>query len=949
MSLVSHDLANPPAVYKNSTVLFSYHVKKVTLKPWVAKYLDSVPLKLKWELESPEGDLVPEPQLPSLITKWESDSFKLEGTQASNVDTIFLLAQTVRESDNLILNGSNLKVSLVIDNSTNVVVGTCTCNLEEFKVRSRFNPHSFELMNESKMFIGYVDIFYVSQQRWVRINKASLPMINKKETEYNSSPESSLNTSSASGRRTEDGTTLSCSSYGDTETPFSSVNSPREDYVLIFWNSTNTCFVKSNPNDVQLQLLFMFIKTCLIDGDSPNSSIPFELGDIRPEEPFEVLKKFSSMKQLSYKDAKHLMHIPHSQRTSSNKSSSENNIFTLEDDEKMSTTDESNFEIQHSSRLYTESVPSTQRMLSGVDINDPASFYNFISKQNKHFQTLLSKRFLSPTSSLNTTTSSVSNKFTSQASKKTRYLSQSQSFDDESTRYNSLPTYSKSIETVASYADITQKTTNTMTTGLVSYRNEGAATVDEESLTIGDATATTTKTLNTNRTFQDKYKQNTTKTNLYDIDENAANVYMKDRDVPTIGNGNVTSAAEQEKAQESADAVEKPDQVKSVQQAEASESSVESEQEKAESADGSSYATKKSDASFVTPTKSSITVYSIYSPRDYIEGLSAASESADDTDVGSESASRTSESPSNTKPAFYDKYFFGEDKKPDGQAKYAYYGSDSEIDAAGLLAGYRQTEDLQVNRALHCERSLLNFETISKDLQTIGELKSAADPELGSFDSALIFKALQDAQILRVQGQTLPTSAYLKFFLRYLRCYNQKRVPIVVYLQIITFKQLDTMKRISSSSSEILRFINVALEALIYELQVSTSMNLGGPEGARGLLFQRSASFNGKAESDEETDLFMFDSENDRVDFAEFETNSAFSGDEYVVFQNILAKISEEAHSLDTRSLVYVSRLNSPPVKNRGCIFRINALKVVFYRTFCGRRKLLSNGHTLKL
>ncbi|UKJ89545.2 hypothetical protein MACJ_002796 [Theileria orientalis] len=948
MSLVSHNLANPPAVYKNSTVLFSYHVKKVTLKPWVTKYLDSVPLKLKWELESPEGHLVLEPQLPTLITKWESDSFKLEGTQASNVDTIFLLAQTIRDRDSLVLNGTNLKVSLVIDNSTNVVVGTCTCSLETFKVRSRFNPHSFELMNESKMFIGYVDIFYVSQQRWVRINKGSLPMINKKETEYNSSPESNVNTSSVSERRTEDGTTLSCSSYGDTESPFSA-NSPREDYVLIFWNSTNTCFVKNNPNDVQLQLLFMFIKTCLIDGDSPNSTIPFELGDIRPDEPFEVLKKFSSsMKQLSYKDAKHFMHIPHSQRTSSNKSSSENNIFTLEDDEKMSTTDESNFEIQHSSRLYTESVPSTQRLMSDVDVNDPASFYNFISKQNKHFQTLLSKRFLSPTSSLNTTTSSISNKFSSQGTKKTRYLSQSQSFDDDSTRYNSLPTYSKSIETVASYVDITQKTTNTMTTGLVSYRNEGTATVDEESLTIGDATATTTNTFNTNRTFQEKYNQSTTKTNLYDIDENAVNMYTKDRDLPTSGDVSMTNIAEDENPQENSDAVDKLDKVKTVQQAEAPEASDDSEHEKAESSGGSSYVTKKSNSSFVTPTKSSITVYSIYSPRDYMEGLSAASESAD-SDLGSESASRTSESPSNTKTGFYDKYFFGEDKKPDGHLKYAYYSSDSESDPVGMLSGYRPTEDLQVNRALHCERSLLNFDTISKDLQTIGELKSTTDPELGSFDSTLIFKALQDAQILRVQGQTLPTSAYLKFFLRYLRCYNQKRVPIVVYLQIITFKQLDTMKRISSSSSEILRFINIALEALIYELQVSTSMNVGASEGARGLLFQRSASFNNKAESDEETDLFMFDSDNDRVDFGEFETNSAFSGDEYVVFQNILAKISEEAHTLNTRSLVYVSRLNSPPVKNRGCIFKINALKIVFYRTFCGRRKLLSNGHTLKL
>uniref|UniRef100_A0A3B0NJQ8 Uncharacterized protein n=1 Tax=Theileria annulata TaxID=5874 RepID=A0A3B0NJQ8_THEAN len=936
---------------RNNTVLLSLHVKKLTLKSWVTKYLDSVPLKLKWQLSSETADSSLKDEL-GVLRKWESESFKLDGNQALNIDTLFLLAQTSPTNNSLTLNNIKITVSLCINNNSNVLVGTCTSNLENFRVRSKFNPHSFELMSENNIFVGYVDVFYVSQQRWVRINKASLP-INNKDTEYNTSPESNVNTITTN-EDTDDDTTLSCSST--INTPFSHENSivsrdnsivshentsfsnsnPDQEYVLIFWNSSNTCFVRNNPNDIQLQLLSMFIKTCLVDGDSPNSQIPFELEDIKPDHPFDIVNKFGSLavRKISQKHAKQFF-------TTGNSTPNTNSS------EKLNTDDSTEFDIQHSSRVYSSSVPETERLMSNVDINDPGSFYNFISRQNKQFQTLITKRILSPNSSTNTSslidhstpnTNKTNNttKNVSTTSTNTVNLNGKKRYkvDEDNVKYNSLPQYAKSIDTVASLNDITHKTTNTMTTGLVSYRNQSQASIDEEALTI---TTLYTHSYNADKNSNGLGDYHSNVSLRLSVLDNPSVV-----DNPSVSEDNPTVLDHPDVLQGNSSVSDKSEVL------EDKVVEVDGEKLKVNKADLGSEI--KAEVHALTSSKSSITVYSIYSPKDYIED-----NFSDLTSSSEVTSSFTSISPSpkhftsNTanlansinltnsvnmvngvpidKTSRIDNYL--------NHVQNAYYSPDPEYDSVNILSNYPCGVKLEVNRPLFCENSLLTFETITKDLQTIGELKSSADPELGSFDSLLIFKALRDAQALKVQGQTLPTSAYLRFFLKYLRCYNLKRVPIVVYLQIITFKQLETMKRVCSTSDDILQFINIALEALIYELQVSTNFYTS-KQPENGFLFSNNLpQFNPQSPVD---DYLFYE-----------ESSSVLSGDQFEIFENILCEMSKDVKTVNTRNLVYISRLNSPPVKSRGCIFRLAPLKIVLYRTFCGRRKLISNGHIIKL
>ncbi|AFZ81107.1 hypothetical protein BEWA_005150 [Theileria equi strain WA] len=919
-----------PSDSKGNTLLLMIHVKKVILKQWIAECLEIEQLKLRWEMQC--DGFKPE---PNLFLESKSEPFQLNKLEAENVDTISLVTQTVSLDDKITLDDKiSLKLELVIDNSPNVVVGTAICKLNTLKIRSQLSPFSFELKNEDEIFIGYVDTFYVSQQRWVMMNKNSLPMIRRPNTMEESTPESEAK---------DDSTTMS-SEYFTDDSPYSANNDNSEDdYVMIFWNSANTCFVRNHPNDVQLQELYTFMSSSLKNGDL-NAVIELTTQQNNLPKPQENSLSSTLFKQLTYSDAKTLMHTSQStpcdisctndtsQKSgdSSSVSSSRSALsFTID-------------EIQHSSRLYTSSLPSVERFLNKPVFNDPTSFYNYISRQNKHFQSILSKRFLSPSSrvdDLSTGRSAISDRV--KVPKKSspgfgeKLIKHTQStIDTMSSFNNNLNSYSgPSIDTV--------------TTDLVSLENKSSRDiVDEESLTIGDATITTTKTMFSNTTFTDKGQNSARLIGL--TEHKLFNIYE-------------ASPAPIE-YKESADAVNNissldPEHILSIR------------------------------GDYATPIcEKSVTVYSLFSPVSNMneneihspdESLYDARSSHDSTSVPDELIElplkldnlRNIDTFETTNSIYYQKPY-GIDSAHKNiesirnyfkQPQNAYYLSDQDIDYSQDMDYVYFNGDYETDSLL-CESSILDFKMIMRDLNTMSNSSkpSVIGMSLRDCSQETINNALEDAKLLKSQCEILPKAAIIKIFLKYLNFYASEMISVVIHFETITQKQLETIKKISNNVDDVINYIDIALTILISELQsliANRIDNINLETLPFEFMKQNNTRYNENLSSiesqgihtSEACNFFLYDTQTTETEIDDFEIDAPVV-DKNIVLRNVITTMYQDVGSMGSRRLVYISKMQSVQTKSRGCLIRFSAIKLAFYRTFCGRRKItIGSGQILKV
>ncbi|KAK2194881.1 hypothetical protein BdWA1_001228 [Babesia duncani] len=224
------------------SILMSFHVSGISLRPWIMKYMDNKPVYIHWRLctdgtqynESINGNN------GDLLLDWTSESFSLQKAKATNVDTAFIVAQieAINKKKN-ILSNPVINIDIVINNvGTKSVLASAVCHVANCKVRSKLSMLTLKLKSKQGSFWGVIDLCYVSQQRWVKVSKQKLACFNKANK---SNSDASTPSSIASAP--------------------SSARSDQNEEIMIFWNSQNTCFVRQHEKDYQLQMMYNFITT----------------------------------------------------------------------------------------------------------------------------------------------------------------------------------------------------------------------------------------------------------------------------------------------------------------------------------------------------------------------------------------------------------------------------------------------------------------------------------------------------------------------------------------------------------------------------------------------------------------------------------------------------------------------------------------------------------------
>ncbi|GFE54648.1 G-specific adenine glycosylase, putative [Babesia ovis] len=241
--------------------IFAFHITDLVLYRSLTNTLRSDYVRLTWKLAQRGSDADPwnvsEDEEVDPASRYESERLQLSGGRATDVDTVFALLRCRSDGQQKVaVKGGALSISLSSALDPKNYLATVTLNLRALDASANLNFFKVNLNDRRGLDVGHLELRYVSQQRWVKVNKRKLTFLNgQRSTGVNSMVETSLNyaTSTLDGKK--DSTPSGQSSLCASEV------SPRTDeFVMLFWNSTNTCFVKQHPDDYQLQLMLNFIK-----------------------------------------------------------------------------------------------------------------------------------------------------------------------------------------------------------------------------------------------------------------------------------------------------------------------------------------------------------------------------------------------------------------------------------------------------------------------------------------------------------------------------------------------------------------------------------------------------------------------------------------------------------------------------------------------------------------
>ncbi|GIX64458.1 uncharacterized protein BcabD6B2_38930 [Babesia caballi] len=257
--------------YSTHSFLFAFHVKSVLLSSQERTGDDSLHVRLAWSL-SPKGyERDPWAQQGDDGThtgsNYTSAPFDLDGAGAKNVDTAFPLLQCHNGRGNkMSVQRGSLTVAVVVERDNNTCLAATTLDLSVLVIEATLNLISVHLKNRRGALVGSLELCYVSQQRWVKVNKRKLSFLNSDSSScVNSVAETSANDATSVLEGTKQTT------RGQQEVTLKTLTPRADEYVLIFWNSANVCFVKNHPEDYQLQLMLNFVQTHLCRSSADQS------------------------------------------------------------------------------------------------------------------------------------------------------------------------------------------------------------------------------------------------------------------------------------------------------------------------------------------------------------------------------------------------------------------------------------------------------------------------------------------------------------------------------------------------------------------------------------------------------------------------------------------------------------------------------------------------------
>ncbi|EDO06295.1 hypothetical protein BBOV_II003400 [Babesia bovis T2Bo] len=253
--------------------LFGFHITDLTLFESVSQTLRDDRLSLIWKIAQRSSDI----DAYNLSTndgcdpgcRCESSYSTLSNGSATSVDPIFCLLRCCNDGqDKVAVKGGALSISIVSPAESTKCLCTLKLNLRGINVSANLNFIRTNLFDRCGAVVGQITLRYVSQQRWVKINKRKLSFLNgDRDSSVNSMVETSLNYATSALNDKNVSTPLGNSRSCSIET------SHVDDFVMLFWNSTKICFVKQHPDDYQLQLMLKFMQSSSCRGTTTESWI----------------------------------------------------------------------------------------------------------------------------------------------------------------------------------------------------------------------------------------------------------------------------------------------------------------------------------------------------------------------------------------------------------------------------------------------------------------------------------------------------------------------------------------------------------------------------------------------------------------------------------------------------------------------------------------------------
>ncbi|CDR95197.1 hypothetical protein, conserved [Babesia bigemina] len=268
MSCTTRSSASSRGEYTTHSFLFAFHVKELTLDPNVRAHARVKCARLLWTLSPRVCERNPWSsngfgELPTGSTRM-SDTLDIDSVVSNNVDTAFALLRCHQSGDHSTIAQSGTLAIDVVDDSTNLCLASASLSLRVLDVTPSIVLKNVRLLDSRGLQVGGLELCYVSQQRWVKVNKRKLSFLNSQRSScVKSVVETSANyaTSALEGRKES-------TPNGNGDSGFQGLNDGADEFVLLFWNSTSSSFVKAHPNDYQLHLMRNFIRAPFCGGSS---------------------------------------------------------------------------------------------------------------------------------------------------------------------------------------------------------------------------------------------------------------------------------------------------------------------------------------------------------------------------------------------------------------------------------------------------------------------------------------------------------------------------------------------------------------------------------------------------------------------------------------------------------------------------------------------------------
>ncbi|KAK1938415.1 hypothetical protein X943_001056 [Babesia divergens] len=964
MSMTGRSAVSRGSVPSVHSWLFAFHVKEIAVHPSLKADIGSSSLKLLWELSDNISDLYGgksnEKKENTLCSTHTSPSFEVDNDRVVNVDTAFALLQCRRTRMNKMgISSGGLNIRVVLDNDKDMLIASAAFDLRLLEVAATLNIHAFRLKDRNDAIVGSIDICYVSQQRWIKVNKRKLSFLNDQRT---SGIKSMVETSAKYVTSALDGKEPTPSTK---EAVVLNALTPREDdFVLLFWNSTNTCFLKQHPDDYQLQLMLNFVRTPFVRDGLMESSRTDERESHSDQTPSLDLPasfpQFSDFETSSSRPVPNsaVLQLPNIQCANTN-----NSAFTPTSD------------------MVSDFTDDDATMRSGLSPSTKSSsvrLYDYLSEQNMIIQSHLTRQL------------SVDAMSTSSWTSCSRM---------PATKDISLPTMPNTTEPIPAIAfSIVDSCTGN--TGRTYMDVESDVSSVANSFRDIDMYSHMDDISFTNRSSDILFPRSKAITEFETsgpFDKHANNIAHSASDPPRRMDafvlGHTSDANYRDPMHQpsrpvkrvnnnvSSDGFEVPTFIprfsKTQKTALAANASV-STFDSSSTCDPINPSRSFNSFELDVPVNSShgiiLSKDSVNKPLDVCSNAESLLDTMSNLDIVEDMFCSVVIEDAGYAPVpatsidvnrFYSEKddfagdFMGSTCNGSSTINNIYM-DDAEMDNG--ISDLIRTVTLSPNSKNTNNLNTSIHNAIMADISSLSLSDLGVEYAECSLD--VMSEALNDAKAMQIQQDRLSNELLLNFFLQLLNCYSQKGVPQALFMHNIVQKHL--------SAAELMKFlpenynatvIRVALDILIRQL--SMELPAGKSDhvqlGTDYIMPQNTTNSNSRTVVRSET-IHNEMIERNSIDFfrplSECETYSeASDADECFLptkevrqsqmrmqrFQNILHNMYQHVDEMDPRKLVYISRLHSKPLKKRGCNLSLLDMKIALYRVFCGRRKLATS------